>query len=592
MLKAAEIHDSQTAGQTVRALRRLRFVSLRNTLISKLASSRLRLFLVLIFSMVFWGGLFWLFMDGFRFLHRHRMISGPLVEMLFGLYFGSLLIMLLFSTGIILYAGLFASEESKYLLVRPIPADQIFAFKFQEAMFFSCWGFVLLGSPMMIAYGLNAEAPLIFYPMALVFFIAFAFVPGSLGAMACLLITSFLPRRRREVLIALACLALGGGAFWMLHVWQSVRGSTLSSEWLGGIVEQLRISNFPILPNRWISKGMLAATYPDPEGFYDACFYLMVLLSNALFGYLVTAAAYHYLYRYAYNRVHSHNFARGGRASNLLPALVDRLFFPLSGPVRVLILKDLRTFIRDPVQWLQVLIFSGLLAFYFYNLGRMNYYSTSPYWKNLIGFFNLAVTGLLLATYTSRFIFPLLSLEGQTIWVLGLCPLSREAILWGKFAFACGGALLVTGSLTLLSVWMLKLDPLFVVLDLVTILVLCFGVSGISVGLGARLPETRETDPSKIAAGFGGTLNLVATLIFIVTVIGLVALPCHLYSVTLAVQQGTDELDLGPLAGGGISVERFRWMLAASLGLSILLGAAATYIPMKIGSRAFREMEF
>lgn len=574
--------------RTVTALRRLRLVSLKNTIVGKLAKSRLRLILVAIFSLVFWGGLFWLFMDGFRFLDRHRMISGPLVEMLFGLYFGSLLIMLLFSSGIILYAGLFASDESRSLLVRPIPTDQIFAFKFQEAMFFSCWGFILLGSPMMIAYGLNAEAPVIFYPMALIFFISFAFVPGSMGAMACLLITSFLPRRRREFVIALI-IAVGLGVVAAgARLWSATRGSVLSSEWLAEVIDQLRFSNFPIMPNRWISKGMLAATYPG--GIADAAFYLLVLLSNALFLYLLTATAYRYLYRYAYNRVHSFNFSRGGRASNLLPRLVDKLFFPLSGPIRVLILKDIRTFMRDPVQWLQVLIFSGLLAFYFYNLGRMNYYSTSPYWKNLISFFNLAVTGLLLATYTSRFIFPLLSLEGQTIWVLGLCPLSRQEILWGKFAFACGGAILVTGSLTVLSVVMLRLEPLFIVLDLVTILILCFGVSGISVGLGARFPETRETDPSKIAAGFGGTLNLVTTLIFIVAVIGLMALPCHLYSVTLAIEHGAQELDMGEAAG--ISVDRFRWMLGASMGVSVLLGIAATYIPMKIGSRAFDRMEF
>ena len=56
-----------------------------------------------------------------------------------------------------------------------------------------------------------------------------------------------------------------------------------------------------------------------------------------------------------------------------------------------------------------------------------------------------------------------------------------------------------------------------------TLLILCFGVSGISVGLGARFPDMRETDPSKIAAGFGGTLNLVASLLFIFVVLGIIA---------------------------------------------------------------------
>ena len=32
-------------------------------------------------------------------------------------------------------------------------------YKFQEAMFFSSWGFFLLASPMMIAYGIVVGAP-------------------------------------------------------------------------------------------------------------------------------------------------------------------------------------------------------------------------------------------------------------------------------------------------------------------------------------------------------------------------------------------------------------------------------------------------
>ena len=55
------------------------------------------------------------------------------------------------------------------------------------------------------------------------------------------------------------------------------------------------------------------------------------------------------------------------------------------------------------------------------------------------------------------------------------------------------------------------------------------GLSGISVGLGARLPNLRETDPSKIAVGFGGTLNLLVSLVFIFAIVTALAVPCHLY---------------------------------------------------------------
>ena len=44
-----------------------------------------------------------------------------------------------------------------------------------------------------------------------------------------------------------------------------------------------------------------------------------------------------------------------------------------------------------------------------------------------------------MCAYLGRFIYPLISLEGRKFWILGLLPLKREQILWGKFAFAVTG---------------------------------------------------------------------------------------------------------------------------------------------------------
>ena len=75
--------------------------------------------------------------------------------------------------------------------------------------------------------------------------------------------------------------------------------------------------------------------------------------------------------------------------------------------------------------------------------------------------------------------------------------------------------------------------------------VLCMGLSGISVGLGARLPNLRESDPSKIAVGFGGTLNLLVSLVFIFAIVTALAVPCHLYFLG---QEHPDSTQLRPLA--------------------------------------------
>jgi hypothetical protein len=57
-------------------------------------------------------------------------LSGEFVEYIFSMFFLSLLIMLIFSAGIIIYTGMYQSREAAFLLTTPASPDRIFAYKF------------------------------------------------------------------------------------------------------------------------------------------------------------------------------------------------------------------------------------------------------------------------------------------------------------------------------------------------------------------------------------------------------------------------------------------------------------------------------
>ena len=97
------------------------------------------------------------------------------------MFFLSLLVMLFFSTGILTYTGLFQSREAAYLLTTPASADRVFAYKFVEAIGFSSWGFLLLGSPMMVAYGITVGASAAFYLVFVLYLLSFVLLAGEPG---------------------------------------------------------------------------------------------------------------------------------------------------------------------------------------------------------------------------------------------------------------------------------------------------------------------------------------------------------------------------------------------------------------------------
>ncbi|QEH32805.1 hypothetical protein OJF2_12890 [Aquisphaera giovannonii] len=567
------------AGGPESALRHLRWWQVRNILRGLAHGSRLRISMILICSAIFWAGLFGLFLGGFEFIGMYVDLVNTIIEYLFSLFFLSLLVMLLFSNGIIVYTTLFHSREAAYLLTTPAPADRVFAYKFAEAIAFSSWAFFLLGSPLLVAYGLTVKAPASFYLVFIPFLLCFVMIPGSLGAVAAIVVANVFPHRQRAVLVTAVAAILVVGGRMGFRLWQTPH-DPLTADWLGGVLNRLAFCQNPLLPSRWMSAGLLAAARGD---FRQAGYELMYLSANAGLSYLVAAVLARDLYRRGYSRVQGGRSSRRRRGLGHLDGALHRAFFFLPRPIRLLILKDLRTFLRDPAQWSQFLIFFGLLAFYFLNIPRLGYAVQSPYWRNLVSFLNLSVTALILSTFTSRFIFPLLSLEGRNFWVLGLLPLRREEILWGKFVFSAGISLPATEALIVLSDLMLRISPWMIALHVGMIAVLCLGLSGISVGLGARLPNLRETDPSKIAAGFGGTLNLLVSLVFIFAIVTALALPCHLY---YAGQERADTASF-VLSHAGLR----RWLTVAITG-SLVVGLIGTVLPLRIGIRAFKRMEF
>jgi ABC-2 type transport system permease protein len=560
---------------------RLRWQMLRNGVRALWDRSPLRPLTIFACSLVIWVTLF-----GLSYLGYYEMVARwhiPIDLVIGGfvldVMFSALTVLLIFSAGIILYSSLFASAESAFLLVSPFDEDQIFAYKLQGAVAFSSWAFVLLASPVLIAYGLVVGGGATWYYFALlpIFFFGFVLLPGSLGALACLLLVNWLPRRRRQVLWLAALAVVVGLAWWLYdvlapHLDKLLLDRNAVNEIFGGF----SVLRSPFLPSHWISEGLRSAAVGELD---NALYYLALLWANGLFLYVLTAWAAQRLYRSGFNRMASGGTLRRRYGGAWLDAILGWLLGFLDPQVRLLIIKDFRTFRRDPAQWAQILIFAGLSVLYF--SGVRHYYaqdlSGRPF-ENGISILNLTATSFLACAYTGRFIYPMLSLEGKKFWVLGLLPLERDRLLWGKFAFSAGGTVLITESLIVFSNLMLKMPIEIAVVQIMAAAVIAFGLSGLSVGLGAMMPNFRESDPSKIAVGFGGTLNLVAGLLLLVVVIALMVLPAHLL---LARRGGID-----------LQLTWHDWWLGAGVLAGILVGMAAVLVPLRAGARALRRMEF
>ena len=577
-----------SAEAEARAFWRMRTRIARALVEQTFSRARLRLVLIIGLSLFLWVVLFGLFFEGFRFLKN--MVPGDLhdetVRIVFGMFFVTMMVMLTFSSGIILYSSLFKAPEVAFLLTLPARVQRIFLHKFQEAILLSSWAFILLGSPMLLAYGLVAAAPLYYYVMLVPFLVAFTYIPGAIGAIGCVAIVRHLPSRRVVVLGVLiaAVVAVTASLGWSLTA--GFKQNLLTPTWFREILDRLKFTEHRLLPSWWLSSGLLEAAGHE---WSESVLYLALLTSNALFFRQLGVWTAGAVFRPAYSALYGRQVWRRRAKVAWVDRALIRVTSLLPVQMRMLIVKDLRLFRRDPVQWGQFLIFFGLLALYFLNIRRFSYEVYYKGWVNMVSFLNVSVVGLLLSTFTTRFIFPMISLESRRFWLLGLLPLKRETVLWSKFLFAVGGSIIPCSFLILLSDVMLRVSPKILASHQLTCVILCFGLSGIAVGMGAKMPSLREQSPSKIAAGFGGTLNLVFSTLYILVIVLLTAVPIHFYLGEFYLGEGTSHslLAYRPDLAGWL-----QFWLVAGTAASIALGLLATVVPLRIGFRAFRQIEF
>ncbi len=535
-------------------------------------NSRVRFVTMIVCSALVWAALFAGAWYGFGVLTITP--TGAIVGSLFDVMFFTLGSMLFLSTGLILYASLFTGAEAKFLLATPARADQIFATKFQSAVIFSSWAFVVLGGPILLAYGGTFRLPWHYFAMLPVWLVGYVVLSGAAGALICLAIVNFFPQRRKEALIAILA-ALGLAVFyWLFQVLLLTRESFHARDAIDKIFSMFALASSPLSPSRWLSHGLIALARDD---FAASLFPLCLLWSNALFLYVIAAYAAKKLYRRGFNRLSQGAGSRKTYGSHWLDDVMDFLVGYLDPKTRLLIVKDFRTFRREPAQVGQLVLFAGLMLLCVVNIRQFFGADLPIVNQSVVSLLNLIATGFLMCAYLGRFVYPLISLEGRKFWVLGLLPLKREQLLWGKFAFAVTMTSVLAGGIVLVSDLVLQMPLVAIGLHQATIAALSFGLSGLSVGMSAWMPNFRETDPSKIVVGFGGTMFSIASVAFLALTVLILCVPYHFVMAHDGVVYAADELPLWVLAG-------------APFGIA--LAYSAVRFPMRVGARTLCEMEF
>ncbi len=423
---------------------------------------------------------------------------------------------LLIFLGILLLSNVIAALSSFFLArdlpaIRTTPVDglSLYLARLSETMISSSWMVVLLLVPALAAYGRAYGTGPGFALVATASVVPFLVIPAAVGsALTLLLVRIFPARRSRDIL---AVIGLGSAAILVL-VLRVLKPERLvdpeSYRNLVDFLETLRGPSSTWLPSQWTADALFGAL----EGSSDPLTWLLLWTTAA--GLTTLGAMLHQrLYAICFTRAQEGDENRLTRTAGWRG--LEWLLAPLGIRRRELILKDVRSFFRDPTQWSQLIILAVLVVVYVYNMRALPLgtgTTISGYLTTLVLFLNLALTGFVLAAIAARFVFPAFSLEGRTLWLLRSSPVSASEILASKF---WTGAIPLTGlalTLTVMTNLVLGVPRALFLLSLGSILCLSLAFTAQALAWGVFYPEFESENAAQIPTSIGGLLFMLGAL--------------------------------------------------------------------------------
>jgi ABC-2 type transport system permease protein len=531
---------------------------------------RARSIFLALFGLVFWGFIYLMLYRLLSYLEKTPEIGTLIAGKVLGLILAGFFSILLLSNVITSLSSFFLARDLDLLASAPVDWLKFYIAKIIETLVNSSWMVLLLAIPMFAAYGTVYSGGILFPLIVLATFVPFLVVPTVIGsAITLLLVTVFPARRARDILSVIAVLAAGG----LVVLFRLVRPERLARpEGFKSLVEfvtLLRGPTSPFLPSEWMQRAVMSWLNGRPQ---LLPYYL--LWSTAAAAVVIGALAHKWLYPIGFSKAQesAQRWAPAGPLSRVGHSLLS----PFGVVRRELVLKEVKLFFRDTTQWSQLILLAVLVLVYIFNIKFLpvGAVGVSFFLANVVPFLNLVLAGFVLASVAARFIFPGVSLEGRTWWLLRSSPLSMRDLLWSKFWVGTLPLLVLALLIVGVTDYLMQVSAFMFVVSTLSIAFLTLAIAGLAIGMGTLFPRFETENAAQIPTSFGGLVFMMSAIAVIGLVVVLEAKPVYTYLSSKAFGTAGDLIEM-----------------VAGFGLAAAVCAAATVIPVTVALRRLERLE-
>jgi len=495
-----------------------------------------------------------------------------------GLVFLFLLAMLLLSSAVTALGTFFLNHDLNLLLTSPIKISSFFWGKYLEVFFSASWMALVFGMPLILGFAVFYQAPLSFYLATTLLIIPYFVIPTALATALVIAFTRLVPINRTKEVMIFLCMLLIVGAYSLLQLLDIKNSSVADADDLLRIVALLSLPNTNWVPSFWLAASLGELLEGAGLTFWS---YVVLLYAGAIGSASLAYLSVRLLYEAAYSRSNS-----GSGSVQIQNRIFRNVVFKLTPFIpdqyRAVVSKEYKLFTRDMAQAIQLLLLLGICIVYLYNFRLLHSVEGLPentrlWWQGFLLISNLAMGAFVIAAICTRFVFPSISLEGQSYWLFQNAPMTIRDILYAKFfcwfipVGLISSVIFVSGSFAINS------GHQIILINCFASWIISYGIVGLAVGFGSLFARFDWEHPSQLAASFG-------SLIFMLFSSGLIFL--NILPITLLIV-------LGGIQHDNPNFPPFHWysVIIGTLAIMTYLNICSTRWALKLGEKSLLEKQ-
>jgi ABC-2 type transport system permease protein len=443
---------------------------------------------------------------------------------------GALFMLVTVSSAVSAISSLYLSRDIELLLSSPLPPRSLLRGKTVDVGISAAWIAVVFSIPLYVAFGASLNAHWIYFVVAPCLVAMLLLCAVLLGIALSIVFLALIPATLGRIFLGVLFLLALSVLLQTLHLVPT----TFAPKRTDGSSMAMHVYTWlhqEYCPTFWVSRAVESLCKGSLTLASTVC---TILATSAWVLWHSVCFAFTRLHHATYSKLLSRRKYRGfmsatlGRFRSALPCPT------WLQPLRGLITREFFSFTRDLSHTAQLGMLLTISLLYLYNLKAVEpptHVDTTilRLWDICLVFSSIALSSIILLSICTRFVFPSISLEGQTFWLLQASPLTHREILRAKYWAWFIPLAVISAIIFSAGGLSLGLD-LVIVLSLVIIgVIFCHGLVALGIGFGARCARFDWEHPTELATSWGSLVFTISALLLLTVSMIPVALMIGLY---------------------------------------------------------------